>query len=56
MKTLRLVLGDQLSLNLSSLSDLDRENDVVLLDLLVGYGANASAMVKPLGSPMHVGV
>ena len=33
-----------------------RENDVVLLDLLVGYGANASAMVVPLGSPMHVGV
>ena len=31
MKTLRLVLGDQLSLNLSSLSDLDRDNDVVLM-------------------------
>ncbi len=30
-KTLRLILGDQLSQEISSLSDIDRENDVVLM-------------------------
>lgn len=30
-KTLRLILGDQLSREISSLSDIDRENDVVLM-------------------------
>lgn len=31
MKALRLILGDQLSKNLSSLSDLDKTNDIVLM-------------------------
>lgn len=30
-KTLRLILGDQLSREISSLSDIDYENDVVLM-------------------------
>ena len=31
MKTLRLVLGDQLTRELASLADLDRERDVILM-------------------------
>ena len=35
-KTLRLILGDQLSQSLSSLGDIDRESDTVLMCEVMG--------------------
>ena len=49
-KTLRLILGDQLTADLSALRDIDRENDIVLMAEVRSASSTVGSKSDPQGA------